>query len=297
MPLIKGKSEKAFKENIKTEMSHDKPQKQALAIAYAVKRKAQHKAKGGKIDEKLREKVQEMKMRRGPQKGVNTMLDSRSKYGAINAIKEASRGESGEYGHLSSEDRERLITRNKNFLKKKHEKILSESKEINPDLKGLAHGGPVPKEDLAHEMDESVFEEQAEHNQELHPGHGDAPATKEIADEHLGFKAQQHEDPAHMMAKGGHVSIVMHPHHIVKAIMAKKMAQGEELEPSENYLALNNSYPDTDEVEFDMLDPEVKHMAEGSVVDPDKWKEFQKGMKESHLAHGGKLKKIFSRMK
>lgn len=293
MPLIKGKSEKAFKENIKTEMSHDKPQKQALAIAYAVKRKAQHKAKGGKI------------------KGVHES-------GGYSGLEEKGRSTAGRNYERSKEKQPNKYLNEiyKNRAIEGHKNILSEMKEMpNPKLKGLAHGGPVPKEDLAHEMDESVFEEQAEHNQELHPGHGDAPATKEIADEHLGFKAQQHEDleepsefkehimpekenlPAHMMAKGGHVSIVMHPHHIVKAIMAKKMAQGEELEPSENYLALNNSYPDTDEVEFDMLDPEVKHMAEGSVVDPDKWKEFQKGMKESHLAHGGKLKKIFSRMK
>jgi hypothetical protein len=49
MPLKHGKSEKSFKENIKTEIEHGKPQKQAVAIAYAVRRKAQHKAKGGMI--------------------------------------------------------------------------------------------------------------------------------------------------------------------------------------------------------------------------------------------------------
>jgi len=40
MPLKHGKSEKAFKENIKTE-AKTKPIKQAVAIAYAVKREAQ----------------------------------------------------------------------------------------------------------------------------------------------------------------------------------------------------------------------------------------------------------------
>jgi len=50
MPLKHGKSEKSFKENIKTEMKHGKPQKQAVAIAYAVRSKAQHKAKGGMIN-------------------------------------------------------------------------------------------------------------------------------------------------------------------------------------------------------------------------------------------------------
>lgn len=47
MPLIKGKSEKAFKQNVRTEMHAGKPQKQSLAIAYAMKRKAQKMAKGG----------------------------------------------------------------------------------------------------------------------------------------------------------------------------------------------------------------------------------------------------------
>ena len=43
MPLKKGKSEKAFSSNVKREMEEGKPQKQALAIAYAVKREAEHK--------------------------------------------------------------------------------------------------------------------------------------------------------------------------------------------------------------------------------------------------------------
>lgn len=51
MPLIKGKSDKAVSENIKTEMKAGKPQKQAIAIAMAVRRKH---AKGGNVDnEKL----------------------------------------------------------------------------------------------------------------------------------------------------------------------------------------------------------------------------------------------------
>lgn len=46
MPLIKSKSEKAFKENIKAEVAAGKPVKQAVAIAYSVKRAAP-KAEGG----------------------------------------------------------------------------------------------------------------------------------------------------------------------------------------------------------------------------------------------------------
>lgn len=47
MPLKQSSSDKAFKQNLKTEMKHGKPQKQALAIAYSTKRA--NMAKGGKV--------------------------------------------------------------------------------------------------------------------------------------------------------------------------------------------------------------------------------------------------------
>jgi len=40
MPLIESTSKKAFSKNVKTEMAAGKPQKQAVAIAYAIQRKA-----------------------------------------------------------------------------------------------------------------------------------------------------------------------------------------------------------------------------------------------------------------
>ncbi len=64
MPLKPGKSKKAFVSNIKTEMKHGKPQDQALAIAYSVKRRsAKHKmAKGGSIHpEHIEEVVRSVK--------------------------------------------------------------------------------------------------------------------------------------------------------------------------------------------------------------------------------------------
>lgn len=51
MPLIKSKSDKAFSSNIKAEIKAGKPQKQAVAIAYSVKRKAEEgKKKGGQVN-------------------------------------------------------------------------------------------------------------------------------------------------------------------------------------------------------------------------------------------------------
>jgi hypothetical protein len=46
--LKKSSSKSAFKENIKTEMRAGKPQKQAVAIAYSVKRAAQGKKRAKK---------------------------------------------------------------------------------------------------------------------------------------------------------------------------------------------------------------------------------------------------------
>jgi len=45
MPLMKSKSEAAFKKNVKTEIAAGKPPKQAVAIAYATKRAAVKPAK------------------------------------------------------------------------------------------------------------------------------------------------------------------------------------------------------------------------------------------------------------
>ena len=43
MPLSKSTSKEAFRKNVRAEMSDGKPQKQAVAIAYSVKREAQSK--------------------------------------------------------------------------------------------------------------------------------------------------------------------------------------------------------------------------------------------------------------
>ena len=81
MPLVKSKSDKAFKSNIKAEIAAGKPQKQAVAIAYSVQRKAK-KAEGGlyanihaKQERIKREKAEGKpveKMRKPGEKGAPT---------------------------------------------------------------------------------------------------------------------------------------------------------------------------------------------------------------------------------
>lgn len=43
MPLKKGSSKKSFSSNVKAEMEAGKPQKQAVAIAFSVKRESEKK--------------------------------------------------------------------------------------------------------------------------------------------------------------------------------------------------------------------------------------------------------------
>ena len=48
MPLVKSTSKQALQKNIKAEIKAGKPPKQAVAIAYSVKREAAKKAPKGK---------------------------------------------------------------------------------------------------------------------------------------------------------------------------------------------------------------------------------------------------------
>jgi len=45
MPLVKSTSKEAFRKNVKAEVQAGKPVKQAVAIAYSVKREAEKKKK------------------------------------------------------------------------------------------------------------------------------------------------------------------------------------------------------------------------------------------------------------
>lgn len=51
MPLMKSKSKQAFSHNVGAEMDAGKSQKQALAIAYATKRRAKKMSKGGMVQD------------------------------------------------------------------------------------------------------------------------------------------------------------------------------------------------------------------------------------------------------
>lgn len=77
MPLIKGQSKGAFAHNVKAEIAAGKPPKQAVAIAYSVKRDApkfeHHSAHSAKRSQHYHTKVLAQKVHRG----ANMMTQSR----------------------------------------------------------------------------------------------------------------------------------------------------------------------------------------------------------------------------
>ena len=88
MPLIKSKSKEAFGKNVAAEIKAGKPQKQAVAIAYAEKRAAPKKA-GGKVGlwDNIHAKQERIKhgsgerMRKPGSKGAPTALDFKTAAG------------------------------------------------------------------------------------------------------------------------------------------------------------------------------------------------------------------------
>lgn len=107
MPLSKGKSEKTFEKNLKTELENGKPMKQSLAIAYAMKKKS----KGGEV------------------KGVHKSAFNHPIDKEDTGMSEA--GHKMRIGHDET-------------AKMDHKEKLAEMKAMpNPKLQGLDEGGPV----------------------------------------------------------------------------------------------------------------------------------------------------------
>lgn len=128
MPLIQGKSKKAFSENVKTEMEHGHPQKQALAIAYSVMRKAGHKMSDG--GECMACGGKACKYAKGGEVGVHEQ-----------AFEESYPGESKAGQHARSMD---INKASKEKAKNEHYQVLGQMRSMpSPKLKGLGEGGKV----------------------------------------------------------------------------------------------------------------------------------------------------------
>jgi hypothetical protein len=191
MPLIKGKSQKSFEHNVKTEMHHGKPQGQALAIAYSMKRKAQHKAQGGEVRENR--SVEAGGGGGSFSRGVHeTGFNSRGqntegKSFAGNRVREAH-----QYGDDMASSRESAMS----DAKVLHQQKLNELKEMRPKSESgaYANGGEIEHE-----------EHIPEHEDEMH--YGEPESIRESA----------HHEQSIKHAHGGD---------IVSRIMAKKYSKG-----------------------------------------------------------------------
>ena len=184
MPLIHGKSKKAFSENVATEMEHGKPQKQALAIAYDVMRKAGHKmAKGGMCEKcgdqcKYSDGGAVAKLTPSPYDKAGSDISSSISSDKAKSMADAFKAHGGKiekrindpknkpggyvptgFGSVGVHDSVEKFGKNKGkstghvsggeFAKDRHAQKLNELKSMpNPNLKGLSHGGHVSGFDL-----------------------------------------------------------------------------------------------------------------------------------------------------
>lgn len=137
MPLIPGKSKKAFSHNIKAEIDAGKPQEQAVAIAYSEKRKAEHiqMSHGGDIED-------------------CSSCQTYSEGGGIKGVHSPdSLGQgvsrAGKFVRGPEYDRKSL----NQGAKMEHQKVLGEMREDKQDRTNLATGGEVvPEQDGEEEL-------------------------------------------------------------------------------------------------------------------------------------------------
>ena len=215
MPLIKGKSQKSFEKNIKTEMHHGKPQKQALAIAYAVKRKAQHKAHGGAIEEKIHEEAKphhEDVMRYGEPEMKRVHM---AKGGHVDPYHGSLKDPKFHEKEVASGFVSHQDAHEKHNAAATHE----DDKRLNQHK---AYGGELVHVDIAshnapHEMEEeegeSPLHELMESHEEEHAEHGMVHGGKVHHSSHMAKGGHSH---AHLAHGGDIVGRIMKKHHYSK---------------------------------------------------------------------------------
>lgn len=272
---MQGKGPRAFSQNIKTEMHSGKPQKQALAIAYAVRRRAAHKAHGGKIKH-----MSEGGEMQEPEISQDENLDQKQ-------------------AHVNEKE-----NYNPQPLSEKEKRMYEMSEKFNPSSGQMfAHGGMANKMIQRKAMGGEV------ENEMLHPEHEPEHPfdLSEHADEHLGFKAQEHEDldepeefrehiepasedlPVNMLAHGGIAKAIiakrinMHVPHGLSAKM-NKYAEGGPVDE----MGLNDQEMDTDHFMSEFHEPEeMDHMTALDMGEPEEImnKEKRKSMLSKIMAN------------
>lgn len=185
MPLMHRKTPAAFKRNIEIEMEHGKPQKQAVAIAYSEKRKAQHKSHGGCMGPECSGcsdpscyaqggKVNEDSGETGHEKGVHT-----ANYEGPG---------SSMSGSLLRSNTSVPKKQRESWAKEEHGRVLGEMKSMKkPNL--YAQGGKVD--------DDKEVEDAADFDLESKRLHEDDPSTED--------QTAANEKEPYLLAEGGDV--------------------------------------------------------------------------------------------
>ena len=163
---MKRKSQKAFEHNIKTEMEHGKPQKQAIAIAYSVKRRPAKKASGGAVESgsstmnmaeggTVRKESVAVKagtsLNRAAKEGGHKFSETKRMYNEKGVHPRFS-----DYSPGMSEagaDTRTIKSQRSQFgdsapelhksRKEEHKRVIEEGRKIKPKLQGLAEGGAI----------------------------------------------------------------------------------------------------------------------------------------------------------
>ena len=219
MPLINGKSKKSFSKNVAIEMEAGKPQKQALAIAYNVKRKATRKkmADGGMAMKKESyPEVEKSKKTLEESKMISKPTPAPKLEDSVKSLKDQqmmARGGKVGQGHMVSKDQEPV-----HF--KKNSKLGDEYEGDNkPNIHAGAkdnYSSPAMRDFMSNRMnmvDKDTPQDSDEHTRPMSEYEG-----KEASDPlHGEIKARYHH--MKMMAKGGSVyggkseyDGVEHPH-------------------------------------------------------------------------------------
>ena len=163
MPLIKRASKKAMSENIRREMHAGKPQKQAIAIAYSIQRKARHKkAAGGSVESGSRD----MNMADGGK--IKTIEEKRAIHPKQKGVHEADIGEKRGPSYAAQMLKSKQPYGNR-AAKEEHQQNLNDLRSMpKPKLQGLAEGGAISAKTEKRPMPDDLHDDEMQAHQNKH---------------------------------------------------------------------------------------------------------------------------------
>lgn len=252
MPLIKGKSKQAFSHNVAAEMKSGKPQEQALAISYAVKRKAGMKKKmadGGIIDA-IQSFANEPDPDR-PKPEVNRDPDPKKAAQVSKEVKGYAKGGDIMKPKMLKQKEGRIIKPTGPFSVKSRQMLDEEDDEMHSMKPKMAEGGSI---------NHAVSMDKAEEDMQQEP-----QGLQEDDDQMKPSDEEIMSNKMPMLAEGGLLdeeSEIEHAASIAAAIMAKRkrMAEGGMVDLAQNAEEEPNN---EDQMSFEALKKENYSESDG----------------------------------